>query len=116
MLSEELMLKTIVESMDSNKRTTYSKIKSILNIDDFSMIPFLKSLSAKHYIIQSDDGMDVTDLGISQYNILFPSPKEKFKKLSYNFTKHTFQRLIDIFIGVIIGLLVAFFTYHFGWQ
>ena len=96
-------------------------VRDKLGCDDFSLISLLDSLNSKHYTIQASTyDIHITDLGIAEYHKAYPSKSEKTKrfaiKLSYNFTKFTFQRLVDIGTGIIIGVAVSAIAHHFGWQ
>lgn len=114
MLTKEDVLKSIAECRKSNGRTDYADIMSKLNVDDISLLPFLKELKQQGYILQTSEDVEITDLGLSAYKDL--KPAAKIKKSVYVFSKFTLQRFVDICIGVIIGLIVAYVTYHFGWQ
>ena len=121
MLSEENVLKAIIECMDDSHNSMFDDITETLKCDDFSLIPFIESLNTKHYTLQTSSyDIHVTDLGIEAYNRLFPSTSKKAKKIllqsSYNLTKFTIQRSVDIAIGIIIGVTVAAIANHFGWQ
>lgn len=114
MITEDDVLRAVVENMTSDKYTRYEKITSALSMDDVSLLPFLKSLENKGYIIVTMENLEVTQLGIYAYNEI--KPIKKVKKSIYALSKFTLQRFADIFIGVIIGLIVAYVTYHFGWK
>lgn len=114
MITEEEVLKTIAKCQQKYGRATYSDIAKSLSIDDISLQPFIKSLNRKRYIISTMDSIEVTPLGIS----VCKESKgiAKARRLLYGLSKFTLQRVIDIGIGIIIGLAVAYFTHHFGWQ
>ena len=114
MITEEEILKSIAKCQQKYGRATYSDIAKSLSIDDISLQPFIKSLNQKRYIISTMDSVEVTPLGIS----VCKESKgiAKARRLLYGLSKFTLQRVIDIGIGIIIGLAVAYFTHHFGWQ
>lgn len=114
MIIKDDVLKAIVECEKPNGRTDFKDIMNKLEIDDISLLPFLKELKEQGYTIQTLEDVAVTDLGRSVYKDLLP--KAKFKKSVYLFSKFTLQRIIDIFIGIVIGVVVAYIIYHFGWQ
>lgn len=82
--------------------------------DDVSLLPFLRELNRYGYIIQTNEDVTTTSLGMLAYNGLKPS--KLIKKSIYSFSKFTLQRFIDILIGIVIGAVVAYIVYHFGWQ
>lgn len=121
MLSEETVLKAIVECMDEEHNAMLITVRNKLGCDDFSLTSLLDSLNCKHYTVQTSSyDIHITDLGIAEYHKSYPTKPQKVKryaiKLSYNFTKFTFQRLTDIGVGVIIGVTVSAVAHHFGWQ
>lgn len=114
MITNDDVLKAIVDCKKPNGRTDYQDIMENLNVDDVSLLPFLRELNKSGYIIQTNEDVTVTSLGMIAYNDLKPS--KVIKKSVYNFSKFTLQRLIDILIGIVIGVVVAYIVYHFGWQ
>ena len=121
MLSEAAVLKAIVECMDEDHNAMLMTVIDELGCDDFSLIPLLESLNSNHYTIQTSTyDIHITDSGIAEYHKAYPSKSEKAKrfaiKLSYSFTKFTFQRIVDIGSGIIIGVVASAIAHHFGWQ
>lgn len=114
MITRDDVLKAIVKCKKPNGRTDYRDIMDKLKIDDISLLPSLKELKALGYILQTQEDITVTPLGMSAYNDLKPS--KAIKKSVYNFSKFTLQRFIDILVGFIIGIAVAYAVYHFWWQ
>lgn len=114
MITNDDVLKAIVDCKNPNGRTDYQDIMEKLNVDDISLLPFLRELNRSGYIMQTNEDVTVTSLGMIAYNDLKPS--KVIKKSVYNFSKFTLQRLIDILIGIVIGVVVAYIVYHFGWQ
>lgn len=114
MITNDDILKAIVDFKKPNGRTDYQDIMEKLNVDDVSLLPFLRELNKSGYIIQTNEDVTVTSIGMLAYNDLKPS--KVIKKSVYNFSKFTLQRLIDILIGIVIGVVVAYIAYHFGWQ
>lgn len=113
MITEEDVLKAIVDCKNPNGSSDYRDIMSKLDVDDVSLLPLLKELNRKNYIIQTSEDVTITDLGLSAYKGL--KAPAIIKKSVYNFSKFTLQRLIDICIGIIIGLAVSAIAHHFGW-
>lgn len=121
MLSESTVLKAIVECMDEEHNAMLITVRDKLGCDDFSLIQLLDSLNSKHYTVQTSTyDIHITDLGIAEYHKAYPTKPEKVKriaiKLSYSFTKFTFQRFVDIGSGIIIGVVASAIAHHFGWQ
>lgn len=114
MITNDDVLKAIVVYKKPNGRTDYQDIMEKLNVDDVYILPFLRELNRSGYIIQTNEDVTVTSLGMIAYNDLKPS--KVIKKSVYNFSKFTLQRFIDIFVGIVIGVVVAYIIYHFGWQ
>ena len=114
MITKDDVLKAIVDCQKPNGRTDYRDIMDKLKIDDISLLPSLKELKELGYIVQTQEDVTVTSLGMSAYKDLKPS--KAIKKSVYNFSKFTLQRFIDILVGIIIGVSVAYLVYHFGWQ
>lgn len=114
MLTEDNVLKAIVKHRNADGHTLYSDITSELSIDDISLITLLKTLEKQGYITQTMEDVTVTSLGMSAYNNI--RTRNKFKRSIFKFSKFTFQRLLDIFIGIVIGVIIAYIVYHFGWQ
>lgn len=114
MITEKDVLKAIVDCKKLNGRTDYRDIMNKLKIDDISLLPFLKELNRKNYIIQTREDVTITGLGLSAYKEL--KATSIIKKSVYNFSKFTLQRLIDISIGIVIGIAVSAIAHHFGWQ
>lgn len=113
MITNDDVLKAIVSCKNSDNQVDYSDVCEKLNIDDISLIPFLKYLNKSGYITQTTSDIYITSLGMSAYNDL--TLKSKAKKSIYNFSKFTLQRFVDIGIGIIIGVSVSAIAHHFGW-
>ncbi len=111
MITADDVIVAIVKCKKPNGRTDFNDIIDRLEIDDVSLIPFLKELKARNYIIQTSEDIEITPIGMSAYKDL--TLKAKAKRLTYNFTKFTLQRIIDIVIGVIIGVLSTIITQYF---
>ena len=113
MITEGDVLKAIVDCKNQNGRTDYRDIINKLDVDDVSLLPFLKELNRKGYIAQTLEDVAITDLGLAAYNEL--KPQSIIRKSICKFSKFTFKHLIDICIGIIIGLSVSAIAHHFGW-
>jgi predicted transcriptional regulator len=70
MISSDDVLKAIVKCKRDDNHVDYNDIMRELNMDDVSLIPFLKELSCKRYIIQTLENLEITSLGLSAYNDL----------------------------------------------
>lgn len=116
MLSEETVLKAIVECMDEEHNATLISVRDKLGCDDFSLLPFLNSLKSQHYIIQSTYDAHITDLGMQIYHESFPSKSEQIKKSASNSAKFTLKQLFAIVATIVSGVITAAIVYHFGWQ
>lgn len=114
MITNNDVLKAIVDHKKTNGQTDYRDVMENLNIDDLSLLPFLRELNASGYITYTMESVAVTSLGMIAYNDM--KPAKIIKKSVYNFSKFTLQRIIDIFIGIVIGVAVACIASHFGWQ
>lgn len=114
MITEENVLKSIVDCRRPNGRTMYTDIEKDLSLDSSSLIPFLRSLESKSYIETTMEDITITQLGLIAYNEI--KPIKKAEKSFYKLSKFTFQRIIEIIVGIIIGIAIAYITYHFGWQ
>lgn len=114
MITENDVLKAIVKHRKPDGNTLFDDIMSELSIEDIALLPLLKSLEIKGYVTSTFEDVTVTSLGLSAYDDI--RTKSKVKRSIFNFTKFTFQRLLDIFIGVVIGIVIAYVVYHFGWQ
>lgn len=70
MITNDDVLKAIVECADENNQSDYYVVANKLRIDDLSLMPFTKSLLNKGYIQADLDKIYVTPLTISIYNDL----------------------------------------------
>ncbi len=114
MITNEDVLKAIVECEKPNGRTDFRDIMNKLEIDDISLLPFLKELKKQGYTVQTLEDVAVTALGRSAYKEL--TAKSKIKKSITNFSKFSLKSLVRIIIEIIIALIIAYLIYHFGWQ
>lgn len=89
------------------------KIIELSGMTDMQCLPFIQSLSAKNII----RGLDTCYIQINPiaYSI-YESPQKKagksFLKLSISFLKF----VITYILGIVSGLIIAYFTHKFGWQ
>lgn len=114
MITEENVLKSIVDCRRPNGRTMYTDIEKDLSLDSSSLVPFLRNLESKNYIETTMEDITITQLGLLAYNDIMPV--KTVKKSIHNFSKLVFQRIIEIIVGIIVGIAIAYITYHFGWQ
>lgn len=114
MITEQDVIKAIVKCKKENGRTNHYDVMKELSIDDITLLKFNRTLTEKGYITTTMEDISITSLGMSAYNEL--KPVKKIKKSIFNFSKFTFQRFIDVIIGIVVGIVVSFIVYHFGWQ
>lgn len=114
MITNDDVSKAILDCKKPNGRKDYQDIMEKLNVDDVSLLPFLRELNESGYITQTNEDVTVTSLGMIACNDLKPS--KVIKKSVYNFSKFTLQRFFDVLIGIVICSVVAYIAYHFGWQ
>lgn len=112
MITENDVIKAIVECKKSDNTTNYIDVCRKLNIDDLTLFPFVNSLKEKGYIQSDLSQIYVTSLTMSLYENL----SAKNKKLFYNFSKFTLKIFLEILIGIIVTVIASFIIYHFGWQ
>lgn len=70
MIESKDFLRAIVEKRNKNGNTDYADIANSLGIDMVSMLPFMKKLNRKGYIIQTLEDVTVTKLGLLAYDEL----------------------------------------------
>lgn len=114
MITTDEVLKAIVECKRPNNSVDYNDVMEMLNIDDNTLSHFLKEFSAKGYIYQTLENMEITSLGFSVYEDLMP--KEKIKKSFFDFSKLSLKAFFRTIVEIAVALLVAYLVYHFGWQ
>ena len=73
MITNDDILKAIVDFKKPYGRTVYQDIMEKLNVDDVSLLPFLRELNKSGYIIQTNEDVTVTSIGMLAYNDLKPS-------------------------------------------
>lgn len=111
--NENDFLGLIIKCKNENGTCSVGKILSESGMTDMQCLPFLKSLSGKGVITKIDT--ETYLINPIAYSI-YQSPMKKITKSFYNFTKFSLQRVIDILVGVAIGIVVACVAHHFGWQ
>lgn len=114
MITSDDVLKAIVDCKKLSGEADYLDVMKKLDIDDISLAPFLKELDEKRFIVHTMESVSVTSLGLSAYKDL--SIKRKVAKSFYDFSKFTLQRIVDILVGIAIGVAVTYIAFHFGWQ
>lgn len=112
MISWEEVLIAIVECRKENGFSYYNDIFEELEIDDISILPFLKVLREKGYIIQTTVEVQATSAGLLKYKELKNNDKNLINKFSIDFLK----KFCRIVIEIIVGIAIAFLVYYFGWQ
>lgn len=88
-----------------------SKLSETLGTDNVTLNVLMDNLSAKRYIIKSMDISSVTDLGKTS----FISKKKRFIQYLKNATKFILKELFVFFLGILSGLLIAYFSWKFNW-
>lgn len=114
MITKDDVLKAIVECEKSNGRTDFSDIMNKLEVDDISLLPFLRELKEQGYTVQTLEDVAVTSLGRSAYKDL--TTKTKVKKSILKFSKFSLKSLVRIAVEIIVALVIAYLIYHFKWQ
>ena len=71
MLSEETVLKAIVECMDEERNAMFVSVMAYLGCEGELLLPFIKALKFKGYITQTLYDACVTDSGMREYNRIF---------------------------------------------
>ena len=114
MLTSDDILKAIVECRKPSGITDPRDVMGKLNIDDTTLSKFQDELEAKGFIYATLEDAKVTSLGLSAYDDL--TAKSKVQKSLFEFSKFSLKFLAEIIAAVIAGLVIAYLTYHFGWQ
>lgn len=103
----------MIKCKNANDTCSVGKLLNESGMTDIQCLSFLKSLSEKEIITKIDlETYQINPIAYSFYK----SQSNKIVNSFYNFTKFSLQRIIDIIIGVAIGIIVAFVANHFGWQ
>lgn len=69
-IDESIVLKTIAELMDSKRSVDPDDLMKALDVPDFVLIKYLKSMNQKGYTIQVFEEITLTDLGLRAYQAL----------------------------------------------
>lgn len=69
-IDESIVLKTIAELMDSKRSVEPDDLMKALDIPDFVLIKYLKSMNQKGYTIQVFEEITLTDRGLRAYQAL----------------------------------------------
>lgn len=69
-IDESIVLKTIAELMDSKRSVDPDDLMKALDIPDFVLIKYLKSMNQKGYTIQVFEEITLTDRGLRAYQAL----------------------------------------------
>lgn len=70
-IDESIVLKTIAELMDSKRSVDPDDLMKALDIPDFVLIKYLKSINQKGYTTQVFEEITLTDRGLRAYQALF---------------------------------------------
>lgn len=111
--NENDFLGLIIKCKNSNDTCSIGKILNESGMTDVQCLAFLKSLSNKGILTKID--LETYLINPIAYSV-YQSPTKKITKSFYNFTKFSLQRVVDILVGVAIGIIVACVAHHFGWQ
>lgn len=69
-IDESIVLKTIAELMDSKRSVDPDDLMKALDVPDFVLIKYLKSMNQKGYTIQVFEEITLTDRGLRAYQAL----------------------------------------------
>lgn len=69
-IDESIVLKTIAELMDSKRSVDPDDLMKALDIPDFVLIKYLKSINQKGYTTQVFEEITLTDCGLRAYQAL----------------------------------------------
>lgn len=69
-IDESIVLKTIAELMDSKRSVAPDDLMKALDIPDFVLIKYLKSINQKGYTTQVFEEITLTDRGLLAYQAL----------------------------------------------
>lgn len=69
-IDESIVLKTIAELMDSKRSVDPDDLMKALDIPDFVLIKYLKSINQKGYTTQLFEEITLTDRGLRAYQAL----------------------------------------------
>lgn len=69
-IDESIVLKTIAELMDSKRSVDPDDLMKSLDVPDFVLIKYLKSMNQKGYTIQVFEEITLTDRGLRAYQAL----------------------------------------------
>lgn len=69
-IDESIVLKTIAELMDSKRSVDPDDLMKALDIPDFVLIKYLKSINQKGYTTQVFEEITLTDRGLRAYQAL----------------------------------------------
>lgn len=69
-IDESIVLKTIAELMDSKRSVDPDDLMKALDVPDFVLIKYLKSMNQKGYTIQVFEEITLTDRGLRVYQAL----------------------------------------------
>lgn len=69
-IDESIVLKTIAELMDSKRSVAPDDLMKALDIPDFVLIKYLKSINQKGYTTQVFEEITLTDRGLRAYQAL----------------------------------------------
>lgn len=113
MITQDDVLKAIIECRKRNGLTDHLDVMRTLDIDDITLSRFLKELEIKGYIYVTLEDAQVTSLGLSACKDL--SAKSKARKSLSVFSKLSLKFLVEIIAAVIASLVIGYLTYYFGW-
>ena len=70
-ITEETVLKTLVDLMDSSRTVSSDMLLEKLNIPDYILIDYLEPLRLKGYTVQVYESITLTDRGLEAYHRFF---------------------------------------------
>ena len=107
--NENDLLGILIKNKDQNNMVEINLLKSIADIDQFSLQELISRLSAKKYLLPSMSAVTLTDLGIRNY----VSPRKKFAMWMAKMLVLTVKNLLFYVAGIISGILVSYFSNRF---
>ena len=111
--NENEFIGLLMKFKNNNDICSISKVIELSGMTDIQCSPFIKSLSDKGIIKQIDlDNIQINPIAYSTYESRKKKAGKSFLKLSISFLKF----VITYVLGIISGLIIAYFAHKFGWQ
>lgn len=110
--NENELLGMLINIQNQCGKIDNSTLSSVVKTDSVSLEFLSKKLAEKHYITYSMDASFVTDLGRANYI----TKKKLFLLWIAKLLVLTLKELFVFATGVASGLIVAYFSWKFGWM